>query len=75
VVTEIVHHDDVAWFQSRAEHPVEVREEDIGVGDRFNGHPTEEHQTKAMDKMEQFVSEQKIIHAERIAPQTSFAIQ
>jgi integrase len=38
-------------------------------------HPTQEHQTKAMDKMEQFVSEQKIAHAERMAPQTSFAVQ
>jgi integrase len=38
-------------------------------------HPTQEHQTKAMDKMEQYVSEQKIAHAERTAPQTSQAIQ
>jgi hypothetical protein len=28
-------------------------------------HPTQEHQTKAMDKMEQYVSEQKIVYAER----------
>jgi integrase len=38
-------------------------------------HPTQEHQTKAMDKMEQYVSEQKIAHAERTAPQTSYAVQ
>jgi integrase len=38
-------------------------------------HPTQEHQTKAMDKMESYVSEQKIIHAERTAPQLSSAIQ
>jgi integrase len=38
-------------------------------------HPTQEHQTKAMDKMEQYVSEQKIAHAERTAPQTSNVIQ
>jgi hypothetical protein len=38
-------------------------------------HPTQEHQTKAMDKMELFVSQQKIAYAERMAPQTSFAIQ
>lgn len=38
-------------------------------------HPTQEHQTKAMDKMEQYVSEQKIAHAERTAPQMSQAIQ
>jgi integrase len=30
-------------------------------------HPTQEHQAKAMDKMEQYVSEQKINHAERTA--------
>jgi integrase len=38
-------------------------------------HPTQEHQTKAMDKMEQYVSEQKIAHAERTAPQMSYAVQ
>jgi integrase len=38
-------------------------------------HPTQEHQTKAMDKMERYVSEQKIAHAERVASQTSFAVQ
>jgi integrase len=38
-------------------------------------HPTQEHQTKAMDKMEQFVSEQKIAYAERMTSQTSIAIQ
>ena len=38
-------------------------------------HPTQEHQTKAMDKMEQYVSEQKIVHAERVAPQAAYAIQ
>ena len=38
-------------------------------------HPTQEHQTKAMDKTKQYVSEQKIAHAERTAPQTSHAIQ
>jgi integrase len=38
-------------------------------------HPTQEHQTRAMDKMEQYVSEQIIAHAERTASQTSFAVQ
>jgi integrase len=38
-------------------------------------HPTQEHQTKAMDKVEQYVSEQKIAHAERTAQQSSSAIQ
>ena len=38
-------------------------------------HPTQEHQTKAMDKMERYVSEQKIAHAERTAPQMSYAVQ
>ena len=38
-------------------------------------HPTQEHQTTAMDKMERYVSEQKIAQAERIASQTSHAIQ
>jgi integrase len=38
-------------------------------------HPTQEHQTKAMDKMEQYVSEQKIAHAERTAPQMSYVVQ
>jgi integrase len=38
-------------------------------------HPTQEHQTKAMDKMEQYVSEQKIADAGRTAPQTSYAVQ
>ena len=38
-------------------------------------HPTQEHQAKAMDKMEQYVSEQKIAHAERTAPQMSHVIQ
>ncbi len=40
-------------------------------------HPTQEHQAKAMDMMEQYVSEQKIAHAERVASQISrgFAIQ
>jgi integrase len=38
-------------------------------------HPTQEHQTKAMDKMELYVSGQKIAHAERTAPQTSDVIQ
>jgi integrase len=37
-------------------------------------HPTQEHQTKAMDKMEQYVSEQKIAHAERTA-QLSYVVQ
>jgi integrase len=31
-------------------------------------HPTQEHQTNAMDKMEQYVSEQKIAHAKRTLP-------
>jgi integrase len=38
-------------------------------------HPTQEHQTTAMDKMERYVSEQKIAHAERIASQTSHVVQ
>lgn len=38
-------------------------------------HPTQEHRTKAMDKMEQHVSEQKIAHAERPAPQMSYVVQ
>jgi hypothetical protein len=38
-------------------------------------HPTQEHQTKAMGKMEQYVSEQKIAHAEQRAPQMSYVIQ
>jgi integrase len=38
-------------------------------------HPTQEHQTNAMDKMEKYVSEQEIAHAEGTAPQTSSAIQ
>jgi integrase len=29
-------------------------------------HPTQSHQTNAMDKMEKYVSEQKIAHAERV---------
>jgi hypothetical protein len=28
-------------------------------------HPTQDHQTNAMDKMEKYVSEQKIAHAKR----------
>jgi hypothetical protein len=38
-------------------------------------HPTQEHQTKAMDKTELYVSDPKIAYAERTAPQTSSAIQ
>jgi hypothetical protein len=38
-------------------------------------HPTQQHQHQAMEKLEQFVSEQRIAHAERTAPQTSYAIQ
>jgi integrase len=38
-------------------------------------HPTQEHQGKAMDMMERYVTEQKIAHAERQASQTSHAIQ
>ena len=38
-------------------------------------HPTQEHQTKAMDKLEQYVSEQKIAHAERTALHLSHAVQ
>jgi integrase len=34
-------------------------------------HPTQEHQTNAMDKLEKYVSTQKIAHAERTAPPTS----
>jgi hypothetical protein len=30
-------------------------------------HPTQEHQSKAMDKMEQFVNAQKTAHAKRVA--------
>jgi integrase len=38
-------------------------------------HPTQEHQTKAMEKLEQFVNEQKIALAEQSAPVRSHAIQ
>jgi integrase len=38
-------------------------------------HPTQQHQHQAMERLEQLVSAQKIAHAERTAPQTSFAIQ
>src|SRR5271155_4018951 len=38
-------------------------------------HPTQQHQHQAMERLEQFVSEQRIAHAERIAPPTSHAIQ
>jgi hypothetical protein len=38
-------------------------------------HPTQEHQHGAMERLERFVSEQRIAHAERTAPQTSHAIQ
>jgi integrase len=38
-------------------------------------HPTQEHQAKAMDMMERYVSEQKIAQAERLASQTSQAVQ
>jgi len=38
-------------------------------------HPTQEHQTTAMDKMEQYVSLQKIADAERSAPHVAYTIQ
>jgi integrase len=38
-------------------------------------HPTQEHQTKAMNKMELFVAEQRIAFAERTASSISQAIQ
>lgn len=38
-------------------------------------HPTQQHQHQAMEKLEQFVSEQRIAYAERTAPQTTHAIQ
>ncbi|MGF7180814.1 hypothetical protein [Tunturiibacter psychrotolerans] len=38
-------------------------------------HPTQEHQSKAMDKMEKYVGEHKIAHAERTAPQLSHVVQ
>ncbi|WP_035350148.1 tyrosine-type recombinase/integrase [Edaphobacter aggregans] len=38
-------------------------------------HPTQQHQHQAMERLEAFVSEQRIAHAERTTPQTSFAIQ
>ena len=38
-------------------------------------HPTQEHQTKAMNKMEQYVAEQRIAFAERNAAAVSHAIQ
>jgi integrase len=38
-------------------------------------HPTQQHQHQAMEKLERFVSEQRIAHAERTAPQTSHSIQ
>jgi hypothetical protein len=38
-------------------------------------HPTQEHQARAMNKMEQFVAQQKIMHAERNLSNGSQAIQ
>jgi hypothetical protein len=38
-------------------------------------HPTQEHQTKAMEKMEQFVLAQQIAAAEKQSPTASRAIQ
>ena len=38
-------------------------------------HPTQEHQAKAMDRMEQYVSEQRIALAEQSSPASSQAIQ
>jgi integrase len=38
-------------------------------------HPTQQHQHQAMEKLEAFVSEQRIAYAERTAPQTTHAIQ
>jgi hypothetical protein len=38
-------------------------------------HPTQEHQHGAMERLERFVSEQRIALAERNVPQTSYAIQ
>jgi integrase len=38
-------------------------------------HPTQEHQTRAMNKMERYVTEQKIVDAERMTTQTSYMIQ
>ena len=38
-------------------------------------HPTQQHQHQAMERLEKFVSEQRIAHAERTTPQPSFAIQ
>lgn len=38
-------------------------------------HPTQEHQTKAMEKMEKFVAQQKIALAEQTSPARSHAIQ
>ena len=38
-------------------------------------HPTQEHQTRAIKKMEQFVAEQRIAFAERNAADVSHAIQ
>ena len=46
----------------------------INVVPRY-AHPTQEHQTEAMDKREQYVSEQKIVDAEQTAPQISYAVQ
>jgi integrase len=38
-------------------------------------HPTQQHQHQAMERLEQFVSEQRIAHAERTSPQATHAIQ
>ena len=47
----------------------------IGMVKQGYAHPTQEHQPGAMERLERFVSEQGIAHAERAAPQTSYAIQ
>lgn len=36
--TEVVHYDDIARLQLRAEHAFQIREEDVGIGGRFDGH-------------------------------------
>ena len=38
-------------------------------------HPTQEHQTKAVEKLEQYISAQRIVLAEQTSPATSRAIQ
>jgi hypothetical protein len=38
-------------------------------------HPTQEHQHKAMEKLQQFMDVQRMAHAEENAPATTLTIQ